>query len=107
MSFAEPLLLFFIAGFIGTHFHRHVVARAFDEPIHQIKNSIYENTKSRKTSFRKIKTHAAFTLVEIMLVVAIIGILAALVIPKIAGKSEAGARHRRAGRHQRRHQNRT
>ena len=30
----------------------------------------------------------AFTLVEIMLVVAIIGILAALVIPKIAGKSE-------------------
>lgn len=30
----------------------------------------------------------AFTLVEIMLVVAILGILAALVIPKIAGKSE-------------------
>jgi len=31
---------------------------------------------------------AAFTLVELMLVVTIIGILAALVIPKIAGKSE-------------------
>jgi general secretion pathway protein G len=30
----------------------------------------------------------AFTLVEIMLVVAILGILAALVIPRIAGKSE-------------------
>ena len=30
----------------------------------------------------------AFTLVELMLVVTIIGILAALVIPKIAGKSE-------------------
>jgi prepilin-type N-terminal cleavage/methylation domain-containing protein len=31
---------------------------------------------------------SAFTLVELMLVVTIIGILAALVIPKIAGKGE-------------------
>src|ERR1039458_8699607 len=38
----------------------------------------------------------AFTLVELMLVVTIIGILAALVIPKIAGKSE---RARVAGAH--------
>lgn len=36
----------------------------------------------------KSKLTRAFTLVEIMLVVVIIGILAALVIPKIAGKSE-------------------
>lgn len=37
---------------------------------------------------QKNKLTGAFTLVEIMLVVAIIGILAALVIPRIAGKSE-------------------
>jgi general secretion pathway protein G len=34
------------------------------------------------------KSTRAFTLVELMLVVTIIGILAALVIPKIAGRSE-------------------
>lgn len=37
---------------------------------------------------RGSKSSRAFTLVEIMLVVVIIGILAALVIPKIAGSSE-------------------
>ncbi len=42
----------------------------------------------KKDSIRKSKLHRAFTLVEIMLVVAILGILAALVIPRIAGKSE-------------------
>lgn len=34
------------------------------------------------------RSRSAFTLVEMLLVVAIIGILAALVIPKIAGKSD-------------------
>jgi general secretion pathway protein G len=46
-----------------------------------------------KTQIRNPKSETqnrrrAFTLVEMMLVVMIIGILAALVIPKIAGKSE-------------------
>jgi len=42
-----------------------------------------------RTSNAQLRTHRhAFTLVELMLVVTIIGILAALVIPRIAGRSE-------------------
>lgn len=41
-------------------------------------------TRNPKTNIRR----RGFTLVEILLVVTIIGILAALVIPKIAGRSE-------------------
>jgi general secretion pathway protein G len=52
--------------------------------------------ETRKHNVPKNKLSGAFTLVEIMLVVAIIGILAALVIPKIAGKSEQ-ARETAAG----------
>jgi general secretion pathway protein G len=41
-----------------------------------------------KNVVTKSKLSRAFTLVEIMLVVAILGVLAALVIPRIAGESE-------------------
>ena len=52
-----------------------------------------DKTKNRAASVschvsRVTRHSSAFTLVELMLVVTIIGILAALVIPKIAGKSE-------------------
>jgi general secretion pathway protein G len=42
----------------------------------------------KKIAVKKTKLHRAFTLVEMLLVVTIIGILAALVIPKIVGRSE-------------------
>lgn len=44
--------------------------------------------KTRTLSTRKNGKRRGFTLVEILLVVTIIGILAALVIPKIAGRSD-------------------
>jgi general secretion pathway protein G len=44
--------------------------------------------KTNRIVIQKQKLNRAFTLVEMLLVVTIIGILAALVIPKIAGKSE-------------------
>ena len=44
--------------------------------------------ETNKNTVQKTKSQRAFTLVEMMLVVAIIGILAALVIPKIAGNTE-------------------
>jgi general secretion pathway protein G len=49
-------------------------------------------TKMNIPIIRTQKTRRAFTLVEMLLVVAIIGILAALVIPKIAGTRDRAAK---------------
>jgi general secretion pathway protein G len=48
--------------------------------------------KTQTLSTRKNGKRRGFTLVEILLVVTIIGILAALVIPKIAGRSDEARR---------------
>ena len=62
-----------------------------------IKSDKWQVTSDKKTSRASVASchmshvtrhPSAFTLVELMLVVTIIGILAALVIPKIAGKGE-------------------
>jgi general secretion pathway protein G len=45
-------------------------------------------TGIKNNNIQKVKAASGFTLVEIMLVVAIIGVLAALVIPKISGDSQ-------------------
>jgi general secretion pathway protein G len=48
--------------------------------------------KTQTLSIKKNGKRRGFTLVEILLVVTIIGILAALVIPKIAGRSDEARR---------------
>ncbi len=59
-----------------------------DEPCESLTNPAVEKLGTRATRPSGGKRTRAFTLVELMLVVTIIAILAALVIPKIAGKGE-------------------
>jgi general secretion pathway protein G len=55
----------------------------------KIQNTVpMDSLRHKSCHSSPVTRHSAFTLVEMLLVVAIIGILAALVIPKIAGTSE-------------------
>jgi general secretion pathway protein G len=47
-----------------------------------------QNPPVKRGEIRNLRLARAFTLVELMLVVTIIGILAALVVPKMVGRSE-------------------
>ena len=46
------------------------------------------NLKPRNRSLKKIRTQHAFTLVELLLVLVILATLAAIVVPKFAGRTE-------------------
>jgi general secretion pathway protein G len=50
--------------------------------------------KTQTLSIQRNRKRHGFTLVEILLVVTIIGILAALVIPKLAGRGEDAKKHK-------------
>jgi general secretion pathway protein G len=54
----------------------------------KIHTQIDSGRPAASTTRRKARARSGFTLVEMLLVVTIIGILAALVVPKLAGSSE-------------------
>ena len=44
--------------------------------------------ESEKNGTRRLRDRAGFTLIEIMVVIVILGLLAALVVPKLIGRTE-------------------
>jgi len=48
--------------------------------------------QSRKTPADRLRREAGFTLIEIMVVIVILGLLAALVVPKLVGRTEEAKR---------------
>ncbi|MBI5194960.1 MAG: type II secretion system major pseudopilin GspG [Nitrospirae bacterium] len=47
-----------------------------------------ENSKSKKSVYRSSFTHYGFTLIEIMIVIFILSILAAIIAPKLIGRTD-------------------
>ncbi len=51
-----------------------------------------EATLQNKKQLFKVRSHGGFTLVEIMVVIAILGILAALIVPKVMSRPDEARR---------------
>src|SRR5204863_8828397 len=71
----------FDRGIYRNHFHRDGHPDFHTSGLHQIKLMTLRNIHSSRTG-------SAFTLIELLLVLVILGILAALVVPKFSGRTE-------------------
>ena len=88
VALAEPLMLFLIAGFIGTIFIGMVCQSS---PCTDTSNNPHTIMKNISRTFTRVRREQrAFTLVELLLVLVILGTLAAIVLPKFSGVSQRG-----------------
>ena len=89
VSLAEPLLLFLMAGLIGTIVLWHAAARFRFAGIDQMSISTHRAMPKRSLTMKRASAlRRGFTLVELMLVMVILAVLAAVVVPKFTGRSE-------------------
>ena len=88
VAFAEPLMLFLIAGFSAPS-SSGCCCRS--SPYNDTSNNPHTIMKNISSTFTRVpQEQRAFTLVELLLVLVILGTLAAIVLPKFSGVSQRG-----------------